>query len=93
MYKILAMDGSPGDMGAEGYMDDGSDSYKRFYVNVQNQLSIMGTYPKSDFANEHVFRDVMGKFDPDVFFMRAGVEVARMDIATLHDVYWNNYDE
>jgi hypothetical protein len=90
--KILAMDGSPGNMGAEGFMDDGSDFYKRFHVNANGKLIILAKYPKSDYANEHVFRDVMGKFDPETFFMREGVEVDSMDLDTLSDVYWKNYD-
>lgn len=90
--KILAMDGSPGKMGAEGYMDDGSDSYKRFFVDANSKLLILAEYPKSNFANEYVFREVMGKFDPETFFMREGVEVDSMDLDTLSDVYWKNYD-
>jgi hypothetical protein len=90
--KILALDGSSGNMGAEGYMDDGSDSYKRFAVDSNGKLHIMAEYSKSKYGNEYAFREVMGKFDPDVFFMRDGVEVDSMDLATLSDVYWSNYD-
>ena len=91
--KILAMDGSPGNMGAEGYMDDGSDSYKRFVVDSDGELHIMAEYPKSKYGDEYTFSQIMGKFDPDVFFMREPVEVDSMDIATLKDIYWSTYDE
>lgn len=93
MPKILALVGDPTIAGAEGFMDDGTDSYKRFHVNANGKLIIMAKFPKSDYATEWMFRDVMGKFDPDIFFMREGVEVDSMDITTLHDVYWNNYKE
>lgn len=91
--KILAMDGSPGNTGAEGYMDDGSDFYKRFAVDSDGELHIMAEYPKSEYGNEYVFREIMGKFDPETFFMREGVKVDSMDLATLSHVYWKNYDE
>ena len=92
-YKILAMDGRPGDMGAEGYMDDGSDSYKRFAVDRSGKFYILAEYPKSEYGDEYMFREIMGKFDPDVFFMRDGVEVDSMDLTTLSDIYWSTYDE
>lgn len=91
-YKILAMDGSPGDMGAEGYMDDGSYSYKRFAVDSNGELHIMAEYPKSQYGDEYMFSQIMGKFDPYVFFMKEPVEVESMDLDALSDVYWNNYD-
>jgi hypothetical protein len=87
------MDGAPGDRGAEGYMDDGSGSYKRFAVDSNGEQHIMAEYPKSQYGDEYTFSQIMGKFDPDVFFMRDGVEVDSMDLATLSDVYWNSYEE
>lgn len=92
MYKILAIDGIPGDWGAEGYMDDGLDSYKRFVVDSDGELHIMAEYPKSRYGDEYMFSQIMGKFDPYVFFMKDRVEVDSMDLATLSNVYWNNYD-
>jgi hypothetical protein len=73
-------------------MDDGSDSYKRFAVDSNGELHIMAEYPKSQYGNEYMFSQIMGKFDPEVFFMKEGVEVDRMDLDTLSNVYWNNYD-
>jgi hypothetical protein len=89
----LAIDGIPGDTGTQGYMDDGSDSYKRFFVDANSKLVILAKYPKSNFANEYVFREVIRKFDPDVFFIKEPVEVDHMDLATLSDIYWNSYPE
>jgi len=40
-----------------------------------------------------MFSQIMGKFDPGVFFMREPVEVDSMDLATLSDVYWDSYNE
>ena len=93
MPRILALVGDPEIAGAEGFMDDDSGFYKRFHVNANGKLIILAKFPKSDYATEWMFRDVMGKFDPETFFMREGVDVDRMDIATLHDVYWDNYKE
>ena len=94
MPRILALVGNPENMtGAEGYMDDGSAFYKRFHVTANGKVLILAKWSKSDYATEYMFRDVMGKFDPDTFFMKEGVEVDRMDIATLHEVYWDNYKE
>jgi hypothetical protein len=72
-------------------MDDGSDSYKRFAVDSDGELHIMVEYPKSRYGDEYMFSQIMGKFDPDVFFMKEPVEVESMDLDTLSDVYWNSY--
>jgi hypothetical protein len=73
-------------------LDDGSHSYKRFLLDSDGELHIMAEYPKSNFANEYVFREIMRKFDPYVFFMKEPVEVESMDSDTLSDVYWNSYN-
>lgn len=90
-YRILAIDGIPGDIGTEGYMDDGSDSYKRFAVDTSGELHILAEYPKSRYGNEYIFSQIMGKFDPYVFFLKEPVEVESMDLDILLNVYWNNY--
>jgi hypothetical protein len=91
--KILALCGPPDEENgvADGYMDDGSESYKRFRIE-NDEFYIIGEYPKDKYKDEYMFREIMAKFDPYTFFMRQAVEVDKIDIDTLHDIYWDNYE-
>jgi hypothetical protein len=75
-----------------GYMDDGSEAYKRFAVNQRGEIFIEGTYPKKSHGGRIIFANIIGKFDPDVSFLQEPIEVDRLDYNELKDLYSKHND-
>lgn len=78
--------------GVSGYMDDGSEEYKRFVVNQENRVFIEGTYSRKTHGGRIKFANIIGKFDPDVRFLLEPIEVPRLDINELREFYPKHYE-
>lgn len=68
-------------------MDDGSREYKGFVVDQENRLSIQGVYPKETYGGRIKFADIIGKFNPDDFFLLEPIEVDKLDYNELRELY------
>ena len=75
-----------------GYMDDGSEAYKRFAVNQWGEIFIEGTYPKKIYGGRINLANIIRKFDPDLFFLSEPIEVDRLDYNELKDLYTKHYE-
>ncbi len=90
-YKILALSNIPTEEnGSLGYMDDGSDSYKDFLFK-DGKLHILHKFPKSEYGDERMFGEIMGKWVPETFFIENPPTISEMSIKILSEIYWNNY--
>ncbi len=90
MYVILAVCGMPFDT-AEGYMDDGSDSYKSFVIDKDDQVRILWEYPKEKYGGYTKFGEIIGKFDPDTFFLNQPVGMEELTYKGMNKIYFLNY--
>ena len=88
---ILALSGV-GFNEVTGYMDDGSETYKRFVVNQNNEVYIQLVYPKESHGGRIKFAAMMGKLDPYTSFLREPPEVDKLDYYGLKELYEKHYE-
>jgi len=88
---ILALSGV-GFNEVTGYMDDGSETYKRFVVNQNNEVYIQLVYPKEKYGGRIKFATMMGELDPYTSFLREPPEVDRLDFYGLKQLHEKHYE-
>jgi len=88
MFRILALEPEGEAMG--GYLEE-DDHYVKFILEPRKKIERIFAYSKDDYTGYEHFAGVMGKFDPHYFFFKKPVELERLKLNELHELYRHFY--